>query len=440
MVYKIKIKPLQNYRKKIKNEEFRKLCFKNINTPVTFIGDSIISNIFSIQKYRALWNLAVPKNTLNLGISGDTIENMWARSIDCGLPRYTKLVIIHIGTNNLKGWNDDTIIEGITDMLTSLSRKYQNTTFIFSSLLRRFDDKGSLGKKLNERIIDINSHIKEAVKNKNRIFYHENKSMSINDLFQDNLHLGDSGVKKFLDSFQYLFKGNNLLIPKNNYSQSVNVNSSTSELARVIDYNHPVFQPSDSFSSSSTLSITDSADQSYSSSFDYSFSDCDNSVDLVTLDFEPVDMPEFFSDDTLKSPCSVSTDELKIKIISSDSFELSQSSSYHPETDSIECITKCKCKSKVKSKKKKCNCKIPQGKKKKNLKNIHRKKASNSYILKKPDGPFTHEPIYLPYEHTTRMDGVRQFDRRLAEFDVIIKDKTLSEVKLIISLASSAAP
>ena len=89
------------------------------------IGDSIVSNFTKHCSY--IWNNRFPIKSMNLGIPGDKVEHVWQRICDKGIPKNTKVAVIHVGTNNIKCDSVPNIVDAILGMCTSFHGIYCNT-------------------------------------------------------------------------------------------------------------------------------------------------------------------------------------------------------------------------------------------------------------------------------------------------------------------------
>ena len=142
----MQIKKKFNIRKKDIIDSLRNKCVTT-NADFVFFGDSIVSNLFT--RYKTLWS-KIPCSKLNLGIPGDKIEYAWHRILDSGIPRNSKLVIIHVGTNNIARDPMLDVANGIISLVGEASSKYTNTCFVVSPILPRFDKGGQLNFIINQ--------------------------------------------------------------------------------------------------------------------------------------------------------------------------------------------------------------------------------------------------------------------------------------------------
>ena len=114
--------------------DFERRCAQTKNVNVVMIGDSIVSNFLEYGDPK----LCFPASSMLLGIPGDRIEHVWYRLIHNGIPKNAKVVIIHVGTNNLKSDLNDVIVGAIVSMCQQAVSKNKKTVFVFF----RFIEKG----------------------------------------------------------------------------------------------------------------------------------------------------------------------------------------------------------------------------------------------------------------------------------------------------------
>ena len=121
---------------------FRKHVTKSTsstNVKLVLIGDSIIANF---DKCCDIFDkFFLPFRTLNLGISGDKIQNVLWRVYNITLPASVEYVIIHCGTNNLGHNSPLKIAEGLINIACILKKNYKNLHIFVSCPLPRDDKK-----------------------------------------------------------------------------------------------------------------------------------------------------------------------------------------------------------------------------------------------------------------------------------------------------------
>ena len=82
---------------------------KNSAAPIIITGDS---NATGLRRYRHIWRNYF-KGAINLGISGDRVENVLWRARNISLQQTTLFVIIHCSTNNMDQSKPENIAEGV---------------------------------------------------------------------------------------------------------------------------------------------------------------------------------------------------------------------------------------------------------------------------------------------------------------------------------------
>ena len=109
------------------------------NATLVLTGDSSIANF---DKCSDIFDkLFLPFHTLNIGISGDKIQNVLWRVYNMTLPASVEYVIIHCGTNNLGHNSPLKIAEGLINIACILKKNYKNLHIFVSCLLPRDDEK-----------------------------------------------------------------------------------------------------------------------------------------------------------------------------------------------------------------------------------------------------------------------------------------------------------
>ena len=109
------------------------------NATLVLIGDSSIANF---DKCSDIFDkLFLPFHTLNIGISGDKIQNVLCCVYNMTLPASVEYVIFHGGTNNLGHSSPLKIAEGLINIACILKKNYKNLHIFVSCLLPRDDEK-----------------------------------------------------------------------------------------------------------------------------------------------------------------------------------------------------------------------------------------------------------------------------------------------------------
>lgn len=180
---------------------------------VVFLGDSITHGWdWSVKDERhpggkEHWEVMVkPYRAVNLGLSGDRIEQLLWRITEGGQPDgyKTRLVVLLIGTNNLhrkpKADSAKQVMEGVERVIEVIREKQPQAKLLVIALLPR-------NKKTSERrkkIISINETIKKMADSSDTISYLDvthlflNQDGSLNETtLRDGLHPSPKGYELF---------------------------------------------------------------------------------------------------------------------------------------------------------------------------------------------------------------------------------------------------
>ena len=87
-------------------------CFQNKQENINsiIIGDSIVAGL---RRYTNIWNNLFGDRFINLGISGDRVENVLWRARGIPFLLSLKSVVILCGTNNINKDSPDDIAQGL---------------------------------------------------------------------------------------------------------------------------------------------------------------------------------------------------------------------------------------------------------------------------------------------------------------------------------------
>ncbi len=139
-----------------------------IRTPLNTTSQEVVDP-------RGIWNkYFVPYHPLNLGVSGDTIQDVLTRigtfkngkggELD-GLDYSTKTVVLLIGTNSIDE-SVQNITEGIGKTISVIKERLPNAKIILLGILHRYDKKfikdsngNSTGELVNDRISTVNGKL-----------------------------------------------------------------------------------------------------------------------------------------------------------------------------------------------------------------------------------------------------------------------------------------
>ena len=111
------------------------------------------------------------------------------------------VVIIHVGTNNIKKDNPSQIAEGIFDVV-NICKQFGVSSVFVSSITQRRNFQNDINN-LND-ILWSNELNKEYT-------YINNGNIEISHIWRDNIHLTDNGTKILANNFIDAINGNNIL-------------------------------------------------------------------------------------------------------------------------------------------------------------------------------------------------------------------------------------
>jgi platelet-activating factor acetylhydrolase IB subunit beta/gamma len=163
---------------------------------ILLIGDSITRRW---EDNPEIFNRFFSKyNTINFGVGGDCIENLRWRILNGELDNIKpRLVVLHIGTNNLPTNSAEEVCKGIKDILKIFRDKLPESRILLIGLLPR--NKDETGRDYMSMIKTINEKLKNAVADYNTEFtdlgnYFKETSSSVKeDLLPDGLHPAEKG-------------------------------------------------------------------------------------------------------------------------------------------------------------------------------------------------------------------------------------------------------
>ena len=174
---------------------FRKhitMSMSSSNAKSVLIRDSIIANFDKCSNIFDKFFL--PFRTLNIGISGDKIQNVLWRVYNMTLPASVEYIMIHCGTNNLGHNSLLKIAEGLINIACILKKNYKDLHIFVSCLLPR-DDEKSVKRSL---LYAVNCYLKELCTDQFH-YIDLDSGWTLNnhlnaELFRsDNLHLNRKG-------------------------------------------------------------------------------------------------------------------------------------------------------------------------------------------------------------------------------------------------------
>ncbi|WP_028974211.1 GDSL-type esterase/lipase family protein [Spirochaeta cellobiosiphila] len=168
------------------------------NFDIVFFGDSLTRRW---EDYPDVWNKYWgTKKALNMGVGGDTLENMLWRIENGELQDLNpSLFILLMGTNNLPLQDNDYIIQGIKYVVMSIHSSCPSARILLQGLYPR--SKGEEGQDYMSRITIINEQLK--LWSRDPVFYIDpgvnllNPDATVDyDIMPDGLHLNDKGYDK----------------------------------------------------------------------------------------------------------------------------------------------------------------------------------------------------------------------------------------------------
>ena len=147
------MEPIQRYKSGWLQEHEEIMIESRQSTAVVLIGDSIVRHF---QRYPKILNRCFkPNNILNLGMSGDCTQNvLWHIKFGV-LPKSTKVIIVHVGTNNVVRDNALNIAASIIDIANLLHLRNATAQVVVTGLLPR----GLYSSDIRDKIMLVNDHL-----------------------------------------------------------------------------------------------------------------------------------------------------------------------------------------------------------------------------------------------------------------------------------------
>ena len=163
-------------------------------TNVVIAGDSMIKHINAHRLSKA--NTKVRVSTF----PGSTTLDMndYIKPI---LRRKPDKLILHIGTNSLKGRETPShCAEEIKTLTETISKSLPHTELAISSLITRLDDES-----LTNKVCQVNIKLKQLCQQKNWKFI-DNANITLNELNRSKIHLNKTGTKTLASNFsKYIY-------------------------------------------------------------------------------------------------------------------------------------------------------------------------------------------------------------------------------------------
>ena len=126
---------------------------------VVLYGDSIIKN------YSEKWTKAFGKTCMNFGFGGDRIEHVLYRVENGVIPFRVRIVVVHVGSNNLSKVSPKKIANGIHQICKAINKDRTGVDIIVTGVLPR------KGIELSQ-VCEVNQHLETLlVGNTLRAFY-----------------------------------------------------------------------------------------------------------------------------------------------------------------------------------------------------------------------------------------------------------------------------
>ncbi len=108
------------------------------------------------------------------------------------------VVIIHVGTNDLKNSKPEELSTGILTALKKIQENNPDAKIAYSSIFRRKDE-------LNKLAMSVNKQIAEKLM-LNGFDLIENENILYSNLAQDGLHINTGGARKFASNLSRFIK------------------------------------------------------------------------------------------------------------------------------------------------------------------------------------------------------------------------------------------
>ena len=175
---------------------YKNNCFQvkqeNINSII--IGDSIVAGL---TRYTNIWNNIFSNSFINLGISGDRVENVLWRAREIPFIPSLKNVVILCGTNNINKDSPYDIAQGLIAIGSAFKNQPSNPNIFICGILPR-DGYCSINRLI---INEINDLLESICLVKSFHFINQNSGWTLNDgalnfslFFSDGLHLVEKGI------------------------------------------------------------------------------------------------------------------------------------------------------------------------------------------------------------------------------------------------------
>lgn len=171
------------------------------NKEIVFVGDSITAGND--------WSKSFP-NSINRGISGDTIERL-SKRLDY-LGKNPKKIVLLIGVNSLsKSTNNDQVFTEYNNLIKEIEKKYPNAQLIINKVLYInepiYYEKNPNATLSNKEIEDFNAKLTENYSGKYTIIDLNEKVADKNNNLEekytiDGLHLNQLAYKSWIEKLK----------------------------------------------------------------------------------------------------------------------------------------------------------------------------------------------------------------------------------------------
>lgn len=180
-----------------KHEAILKLI-KEQPIDVVFLGDSLTrrweDNIHLWNEYFSEFRPA------NLGVGADCLENTLWRVMNGQIDGINpKLFIVLAGTNNLQKDSEETIADGIIQIVRVIHAKCEQSKVVVLGLLPR--EKDESGRECNDRIARINKLLRERAQDEDYVYEYFGDVLQTEcgcvdrSIMPDGLHLNGAGYR-----------------------------------------------------------------------------------------------------------------------------------------------------------------------------------------------------------------------------------------------------
>ena len=186
------MEPIQRYKSGWLQEHEKLMMESRQSTAeVVLIGDSIVRHF---QRYPKILNRCFkPNNILNLGMSGDCTQYVLRRMKFGVLPKSTKVIIVHVGTNNVVRDNALNIAASIIDIANLPHLRNANAQVVVTGLLPR----GLYSSDIRDKITLINDHLEGFIPKQTlyltpEIYWvHPDGKLNLKFFYKDKRHLSE---------------------------------------------------------------------------------------------------------------------------------------------------------------------------------------------------------------------------------------------------------